>query len=311
MAKKIVKKKSSVKKAAPAKSAKNLKTTKSKPAVKKTVAKKAPTKAALKTLPAKDSKQKSNVVVKADTAQKTLHIKVEPQPSNQPSRAPVRKVLGANGVISVIKKNEEPMKLSEAAKEIKVVVPEAKIEAKPEIKVVQENKRIEDRKLIQDIRNDQKVAWNALPKYLPAHVRFLIDASRKECEKAANSPFPFAKFINSMPAKMCGLEFAYLILSLEHSNDSIADLCKLSADSIERISANAVANFTDKFSSECADMTRKLQTQLAGSGLAIDTLTEQYSISTVDKNFQTMLGAIILKCLGAKNLNYQPTALAS
>ena len=56
---------------------------------------------------------------------------------------------------------------------------------------------------IEQVKSQQKTAWNALPKYLPAQVRFLVQSSKAECEKAAGSPFPFAKFISSLPQTEC------------------------------------------------------------------------------------------------------------
>lgn len=267
---------------------------------KKVIKKKAAAKPAAKKTAAKKVPAKKPMIKK--TAKKKVAQKAAPAPVATPARAPVKKVVSftpaGKSVVEIIKPAVLPLEVK-APVEIKKPVIEVK---KP---VVVDTKKIEE------VKSQQKVAWNSLPKYLPAQVRFLVQSSKTECEKAAGSPFPFAKFISSLPQTECGLEFAFLILNLEHSPESISDLCKLTPEQAQKIANNASTNFINKFSNECGDMFRKLKTQLTGSGIFVDTLTEQFLIQKVDKNFQTMLGAIILKSLGAKSLNYQPTAMAS
>jgi hypothetical protein len=227
------------------------------------------------------------------------------------AKKPVKKkiVQKKTQVKKAVVKKPAPVK-KVIAPPIPLRAPVKKVVNMPQI-VKQVNPPVIEIKKIEEPKIFSKVAWNALPKYLPAQVRFLIQASKTECEKALGSPFPFAKFISSLPQTQCGLEFSFLFLGLEHELDAIAGLCRLNIEQVQKIATNASSNFVAKFSTECGEMYRKLKTQLTGSGVTVDSLTEQYLIQKVDRNFQIMLGAVILKSLGAKTINYQPTALAS
>lgn len=160
------------------------------------------------------------------------------------------------------------------------------------------------------IISETKYGWSKLPKFIPAQTRFLIGMAEKECENGAKWPFQFAKFISSLPAQLCGVEFAVLILDLEHPAEKIAALCSRDAAFIEDILLRARNNFHDLFAAGCSEMYRKLKTQLAGLGVDLEVLTEQYLVSQVNREFQVTLGAIILKTLRAQNDRVPPLSIA-
>lgn len=90
------------------------------------------------------------------------------------------------------------------------------------------------------------------------------------------------------------------MLSIEQSNERIAELCQLDLDFVEATLESAKGNVLRKFTSECAEMSRKIRTQLTGFGIGVESIVEQYLIAKVNRNFQIMLGSVILRVLEEK-----------
>jgi hypothetical protein len=311
MAKKVNKKKKTLsKKSAPKKA--------SKPTSKKTAPKKAapkrkaagkprlvavpkkvtlPKKAVLSPTPA----AKPQVKVAQEPVARTPKLTVVPAPQpTVPTRAPLRKVYGANNTITIVPKP--------GAQPAAAPVEAAAVPSEPELPVLKEVPRPE---VVQKIEKPErpKLAWTDLPSALPAQVKFLVDAAKKECAGAGAWPFAFAKFIASLPDTLCGFEFAALVMSLEHAPDAIAEICKVDQELVEDMLIRGSSDLQDTFSSHCPEIFRKWRAHIGGSALGVESLVEQHLLAKVDRNFQVMLGAVLLKAMGAKNALVNVTPL--
>jgi hypothetical protein len=231
---------------------------------------------------------------KSAPAPKKLEIVPEPE---APARAPVRRIIGSSNQVSqVVQAKPSPQVEVPLALVLPPVQSDVAPARVPKI-VPQEVKEPVARK---EVVLSPKLTWTSLPKYVPAHIRFLLGMAFKESEQAQSSPFPLAKFISSLPNDICGLQFAILLLSLEHSSERIAELCQADVEFVEATLDNAKANVLQKFTSDCGDMSRKLRTQLSGFGVGVESIMDQYLIAKVDRSFQIMLGSVILKVLTDK-----------
>lgn len=248
--------------------------------VRKTVKKAAP---ARKKKPATAAKApaRKNPAAKAVSSP----IIVRRENTEPPRRLPVKKVVG----VELVRSNSK-----DSAPQSTALVSQAS--DSQEVKA--------DGKATLEIVRPAKAAWDRLPKYVPPHTRFLMSMAKKECEAATKWPFPFAKFIATLPSDICGLEFAMLVLNLEHAVGYIAAKTKLSDSRVADLIVAGNQALSNKFATECLEMNRKVRTQLAGSGVDVDSLIERFLISQVDRSFQVLLCALILKALGVKSEIY-------
>lgn len=155
---------------------------KSKP-VKKPVAKKAApkklTKAAKVTRPVKSSIANAKIAA-------------APESSPTASRSPVHPVFRAGNAVTQVP-TAKPAVVTEVA--LSLVAPVAKPELVPGRVSTEAGTEGKDVVAKKQVVLSPKVAWTALPKYLPAHIRFLLGMAVKECEQAQSSPFPLANLI--------------------------------------------------------------------------------------------------------------------
>jgi len=336
MAKKIVKKKAAVK-------------AKKKPAVKKVAVKKtAPKKASAKKIPVKAAASNKVNASKKVTVKRSTPIKiakkkntsvvnqavpevVEVKPKldppklsvvstpTAPTRAPMRRVFGAGNKITIVPKRMPEENLTQTTTvtptPITVPVQEEQVETSS-VKVKAPMPTIQEApKLVVKAPPPPaplpKLAWSELPKNYPAPVKFLLSMAKKECDSASTWPFSFAKFVTSLPQVICGREFGLLFMSLERSNEEIASACKLKPEEVEAILVSAENNIKEAFDSTCPEIARKCRTQLAGTGMGLESFIEQYVVSKVDRNFQVMLGAMLLKAMGAKASTFDAAGSAA
>lgn len=208
-----------------------------------------------------------------------------------PARAPVRKIMGEDRALTIVPKLQplaavvsEPL----VEPELIAVIPVIPKEELPET----------------------KSSWENLPRFIPTTQRFLLGMALKECLAAADWPFPFAKFISSLPAEICGVDMTLLLLGLENSPEEIAEMCGVRAERIQAHQERGETVLRDSFAAACPEIGRKWGTQLSGLGMGVEPLIERYLVSKVDRNFQMIVGALILRAMGAKNaaLDVRPMA---
>ncbi len=203
-----------------------------------------------------------------------------------PSRAPVKKIFGAGNVVTMvlpkgapIHQKSEPAEAHAAEPGLQPAAPEEAPQAEAPVQAA------------------PKIPWDALPIYLPAQARFAMGSAKKECEAAASSPFPFAKFIAALPARMCAGEFSMLLLSADHDNATAARLCGIDISRVEAILSSASANLLDVFSELCSEIYRNWNAKLGSAGISPESLVEHHLVSKVDRSFQSMLAAMLLRVM--------------
>ena len=147
-----------------------------------------------------------------------------------------------------------------------------------------------------------KLMWETLPYTVPAALRFIVGAAKRECEKAAVSLFSFGKFIAALPQELCGLELAFLIMRLEHGHDEIARICGLDAASLAAHLQRASTVIENSFGAHCPDISRKFHAQVRASRKAAAAMIEPVLIAEVDPNWQILLAELILLTLKHETL---------
>lgn len=203
------------------------------------------------------------------------------------TRAPVRKVIGSDRSLTIV----EPRVLTEqivvddrkVSIEEPIIAPVVTVKPVPAIPVA----------TVPIVR----VAWTALPKTFPPHIRFFVSMAEKECRSASTWPFPYAKFLSALPVKVCGKAFAAFLLWGDFDSQEIAKKLSIPSNELEHLVAGEGARMLEYFTETCPDMYRKLATQLGGVGVSIDLLAERYLVTKVDRDFQLMIAAMMLKLM--------------
>jgi hypothetical protein len=149
-----------------------------------------------------------------------------------------------------------------------------------------------------------KVAWDALPSSISKELRTTLTSLREQCESAAHSPFPFAKFLAAIPHELCAEQFAALLLDVEPdtSPDAIAQKLGKDSASIASLLSDAAANLSDLFAQKCPVMYRNWKAQLAGRVVSAQALMEQHIIGTVNPEFQVHIAQVVLRAFGVKTV---------
>ena len=242
------------------------------------------------------------ISAKAKTVEKTAvpvpDVAAEPVPV-VPTRAPIRKIFGANNKVISVAEKGTPLSSAPASSAQASSVPDPEPEPKssgPELPIF-----IPAIPAVSAAAPLAKVPWNSLPDAVPANVRFLLNSAIKESENASSSPFPFAKFISALPQELCGLEFAMLILNLEHAPEEIGRLCGFTTERVLGLISTGETAITDKFAALCPDMYRKWRAQFAGRTVSVEALIEHHVVSKVDRNFQAVLAGVVLSAMGMKS----------
>ncbi|MCO6431973.1 MAG: hypothetical protein J5J00_14030 [Deltaproteobacteria bacterium] len=147
------------------------------------------------------------------------------------------------------------------------------------------------------ITSAPKVAWNSLPLPYSAQLRFLLSSAEQECRAAAESPFPFAKFLALLPERVCAKEFALLVMNLSMDIDGISHAISIPRE--EALSALEKARFSvdELFAGICGPMYRHYAAKLGGSRLDSQELVEKYIVAKVDKRFQYLVSEILLSLI--------------
>ena len=215
--------------------------------------------------------------LKAAVAKKPAKPEIAAAPL--PTRAPVRKIIGAGNTVTIVAKSQSQTVVA-AAPTVEEPVPA------PVLKIAEAPKPVL-------AAVEPKLAWEDAPSYLPPQIRFLALSAKLECEKAAAWPYPFAKFIASLPQDIGAIEFCLALMNVEHEAQVIAKICSLAPERVEAILAYGGDLLRQKFFSNCPEMSRKWRAHSSGSNLSLDSLIEQYLLPKVDRNFQTMLGLLL------------------
>lgn len=229
-------------------------------------------------------------VSKREPATPKLAVEPRREPSREappvevPSRAPRRKIFGVGGSSIVVARPSEPLQALEEA-------PAVQEPEQPVVVALAEQPAAEPL---------PKQPWSALPNGFPAQMKFLLNNAEKECEKAGAWPFPFAKFIASLPREICGLSFALLLSGdRERASSDVSELCKLDRDRIDASVSGAEAALQEGFYAVCGEIYRKWTAQLGSAGKRIESMIEPYLLAKIDRDFQIMIGELVLKSLAA------------
>jgi hypothetical protein len=227
----------------------------------------------------------------------------EPEPTvappAAPARAPRRSIIGANGVEVRAQTPQMEAAQSEALGDSTVAAGDAPAsESSIQVNAPQIIEAPPAPKSPTRF-SDLKLPWGGLPATTPPYLRYMIGKAEKECEQAASWPFPFGKFISTLPADLCGLGFALWILKFEHSEEKIAEICQMSLDAVEGSLNSARAVIEERFLANCPEIYRKWTAQLGGSGKDIESLLAHYQIPKIDQAFQLLVAQLVLKILGA------------
>jgi hypothetical protein len=205
-------------------------------------------------------------------------------PSPVPVREPQRKIVGPGNTITIVPK-VTPSPAPESA------APSNSIEGNVVLTQAIQPSPVQA----------PKIPWGEINSSIPAKIKFVMQMAQKECEQASTWPFPFAKFMACLPTEVCGLEFALLLMSVDRDVEELSAQTTIGREQIERSLENVKSVLDEKFSSICSEMYRKWTTQLGGPGTSVESLVERYAVARVDRNFQIMLGEVLLIVLGAKN----------
>lgn len=184
------------------------------------------------------------------------------------------------------------------AQKAKKVLPKVAIKKKTPTSSVLKQPSVKTEVVISMPDTGIKRSWSELPTQFPPQVKFILRMAEKELETVAQYPFPFAKFIYSLPKEVCGMEFALLLLSLEHNEEAIGKLCKMDREGVVKAIESGKLSLGNKFSDMCGEIERKWR---AGSARSLESVAEPYLISNVDRNFQLLVSSVVLKSMGCQN----------
>lgn len=142
--------------------------------------------------------------------------------------------------------------------------------------------------------------WSELPQVVSKDLRAQIGDIEQSCSTASGSPFPFAKYISSLPLSVCGREFATVVAALDSDPHEIAPLLNLQVSEAEELLNEACSNIVDLFASLCPGMYRTWKAQIAARSLSVKSLVEHHLISGVAPEFQEFIAAITLRAMGVE-----------
>jgi len=246
-----------------------------------------------KGLPSVKSKSSAKMQTKAlkkELPKKKRAESIVEKSKDRIQRAPIKKIVGkesTKGLLQFVDKDA----LSKASLKSKA----SPLVSKDDMEPALETKKT-------GISPQRKVAWDKLPKYFPPHICFLINAAKQECAAAQGWPFPFGKFIADLPNEICGLGFAYLIMSLSNKMPEISRLCGVTAKEIEDSVEQAIMVLDDKLSSCSTELHRKIRALRGDLQSAVEAIVSPNQITGVDRNFQLMLAHILLRSINPKIL---------
>ena len=244
---------------------------------KKTVSKPAPKTAAKKAVKKPAVKAKAGRSPSASTAKKPVAkpgVAPAVRVDSKPNRLPVRRVIGRpvkEGIAHV----EKPLPPSQVSAE---AIRPAAVPTSP--------------------APTSKVGWDAIPKGVPAHIKFLMKGIAAECSSAAAWPFPMGEFLATVPAQICAHEFACLLLSLEHDSGRIGELCGIPEDRAAILVESGTSHIQEYFAAVCPDIDRKWRAHIRGPGVGIEAIVDQHLVAKVDRDMQLVIGQLILATLG-------------
>lgn len=231
----------------------------------------------------------------------------------QPSRPPTRKIIGPGNSLTLVQK-PEPRAISSSASATPASMQAGTTDGNghaPLLSVAEMALREVAHEAQKPVSIDRprepapeplpKLGWHELPANVPPHVRFIVGLAEKECAKAASSPFPFAKFISSLPQELCGQGFAFLLMSRDRAIPEIAHICKMSSEKVELILGEARTALEEHFFGSCREMYRKLTAQNGPAGKGIEGIVDQYLIDKIDRDFQLMIGETVLRAIRPEN----------
>lgn len=206
-----------------------------------------------------------------------------------PSRAPRKVIVDAKAGIQVVDATAPSAPLATA-----VALNEAPAPASPEL---------------QPAPALPQMAWRSLPESVPLVLRVLADLSAAECQRAASSPFSFARFMAALPTLIGGYELLALVLSVDHEAGQAAAMLNLEAETVSRGCQTAADILQENLYESCPDMHRHWSAMLNGTGLKEQQLIEPYLVPGIEHSFQVLVGRILLKALRARNNKVVPINL--
>ncbi|NMC62382.1 MAG: hypothetical protein GYA55_04370 [SAR324 cluster bacterium] len=100
-----------------------------------------------------------------------------------------------------------------------------------------------------------------------------------------------------LPAEICGLGFAYLVMSLNHDIAKIADLSGIAANKINEIVESTARNLDEKLCSYSPDMHRKIRALRGDPARVAEQLVSPNEITGVNRDFQLLLAQVLYRSL--------------
>lgn len=151
---------------------------------------------------------------------------------------------------------------------------------------------------------EKRHSWSSLPGSVSGQLQGRIKALEAECLKAESSPFPFAKFIHSLPTECCGMQFAAMLTALRGTIEDAGKALGIPSPDVQPLLESAATKITDLFAMHCPNMFRSWKVQLVGRTLQVETLIEQHLIAALDRDLQRTVASVTLRALGGDQLQY-------
>ena len=145
-----------------------------------------------------------------------------------------------------------------------------------------------------------KYKWTELPNTISKELKGKLLQMQERCSSAGGSPFPFAKYISSLPSAVCGRQFAMVVAAVDSGGADTEHPQELQGLDGEELLNDACSNIVDLFASLCPGMYRTWKAQIAARSLSVRTLIEHHLVSAVDPEFQETIAAITLRAMGVE-----------
>ncbi len=140
-------------------------------------------------------------------------------------------------------------------------------------------------------------AWRAGQPHYPAQTRAFIGLVEWQCKLAAAWPFAFARFMATIPQRLSSDQFVALAAAVDGALSDVAHAVgRDEATTIALIEAGR-ARLVEIFEADCPEIHRQWNIVLRGSGVAIDALIQRYVIDSLNREWQMLLGAMIIGAL--------------
>lgn len=145
-------------------------------------------------------------------------------------------------------------------------------------------------------------AWRPNEKRYGAALRAFFGLVEWQCKLAAAWPFAFARFMARIPQRMGSDEFGALALAVDRGTDAAAELLGVDPAEVGALVERGREQIAALFESESPDLERQWNIALRGSGVVVDHLIQRYVVDSLNREFQMLLGRMLVLALGGAAL---------